>query len=96
MFIEKIEMQPPYLFLIRPRRFGKSLTLAMLEAYYDVNHAEQFDELFGQLYIGQHPTKLHNQFLNKIFWRRAAWNRWTCKSVFQSSAGRPCCKQGDS
>ena len=28
MFIEKIEMQPPYLFLIRPRRFGKSLTLA--------------------------------------------------------------------
>ena len=63
MFIEKIEMQPPYLFLIRPRRFGKSLTLAMLEAYYDVNHAEQFDELFGQLYIGRHPTKLHNQFL---------------------------------
>ncbi len=63
MFIEKIEMQPPYLFLIRPRRFGKSLTLAMLEAYYDVSHAEQFDELFGQLYIGQHPTKLHNQFL---------------------------------
>ena len=61
MFIEKIEMQPPYLFLIRPRRFGKSLTLAMLEAYYDVNHAEQFDELFGQLYIGQHPTKLHNR-----------------------------------
>ena len=51
MFIEKIEMQPRYLFLIRPRRFGKSLTLAMLEAYYDVNHAEQFDELFGQLYI---------------------------------------------
>ena len=33
---------------------------------------------------------------NKIFWRRTAWNRWTCKSVFQSSAGRPCCKQGDS
>ena len=63
MFIEKIEMQPPYLFLIRPRRFGKSLTLAMLETYYDVNYAEQFDELFGQLYIGQHPTKLHNQFL---------------------------------
>ena len=23
MFIEKIEMQPSYLFLIRPRRFGK-------------------------------------------------------------------------
>ncbi|WP_294471973.1 ATP-binding protein [uncultured Bacteroides sp.] len=62
-FIEKIEMEPPYLFLIRPRRFGKSLTLAMLESYYDISLAEQFDELFGQLYIGQHPTKLHNQFL---------------------------------
>mgnify|MGYP001522958141 CR=1 FL=1 len=56
MFIEKIEMQPSYLFLIRPRRFGKSLTLAMLEAYYDVRYADQFDELFGHLYIGQHPT----------------------------------------
>ena len=44
MFIEKIEMQPSYLFLIRPRRFGKSLTLAMLEAYYDVRYADQFDE----------------------------------------------------
>lgn len=32
-FIEKIEMQPSYLFLIRPRRFGKSMTLAMLETY---------------------------------------------------------------
>ena len=39
MFIEKIEMQPRYLFLIRPRRFGKSLTLAMLETYYDVSYA---------------------------------------------------------
>ena len=63
MFIEKIEMQPSYLFLIRPRRFGKSLTLAMLEAYYDVRYADQFDELFGKLYIGQHPTPIHNQFL---------------------------------
>lgn len=63
MFIEKIEMQPPYLFLIRPRRFGKSLTLAMLETYYDINYVEQFNELFGHLYIGQHPTRLHNKFL---------------------------------
>ena len=51
MFIEKIEMQPSYLFLIRPRRFGKSLTLAMLEAYYDVRYADQFDELFIDMSI---------------------------------------------
>ena len=35
----------------------------MLEAYYDVRYADQFDELFGHLYIGQHPTPIHNQFL---------------------------------
>ena len=48
-----------------------------------------------------HPVESEEEALAfleemKIFWRRAAWNRWTCKSVFQSSAGRPCCKQGDS
>ncbi|MEG0647475.1 MAG: AAA family ATPase [Bacteroides sp.] len=62
-FIEGIEQMPNYLFLIRPRRFGKSLTLAMLETYYDIRYATAFDELFGDLYIGKHPTKLHNQFL---------------------------------
>lgn len=62
-FIELIEQQPPYLFLIRPRRFGKSLFLALLESYYDVQYANSFQELFGNLYIGKHPTHLHNQFL---------------------------------
>ncbi len=62
-FIEKIEMQPRYLFLIRPRRFGKSMTLAMLETYYDISYADRFDEIFKGLYIGEHPTKLHNRFL---------------------------------
>ncbi|WP_106830836.1 ATP-binding protein [Parabacteroides pacaensis] len=63
LFIERIERQPPFLFLIRPRRFGKSLTLAMLAMYYDVQYANQFEELFGNLYIGQHPTPWHNKFL---------------------------------
>ena len=62
-FIELIERQPPYLFLIRPRRFGKSLFLAMLEAYYSIDYADRFEELFGKLYIGQHPTKWHNQYM---------------------------------
>ena len=46
-FVEEIEKSPSFLFLIRPRRFGKSLFLSMLELYYDVNTREQFDELFG-------------------------------------------------
>ena len=50
------------LIFIRPRRFGKSLLLSMLEHYYDVNRAEQFDALFGRLAIGRNPTPLHNQY----------------------------------
>ena len=62
-FIEILERQPTYLFLIRPRRFGKSLFLAMLEAYYSIDYAGRFEELFGELYIGQHPTKRHNSYM---------------------------------
>ncbi len=50
------------LIFIRPRRFGKSLLLSMLEHYYDVNRADQFDALFGNLAIGRNPTPLHNQY----------------------------------
>ncbi len=51
------------LIFIRPRWFGKSLLLSMLEHYYDVNRANQFDALFGKLAIGENPTPLHNQHL---------------------------------
>ena len=62
-FIAEIEKSPRFLFLIRPRRFGKSLFLSMLELYYDINTREQFDELFGKYYIGQHPTEERNSYL---------------------------------
>lgn len=51
------------LLLLRPRRFGKSLLLSMLENYYDVAKAAEFERLFGKLAIGQNPTLLHNQYL---------------------------------
>ena len=35
----------------------------MLAHYYDVNMKERFDELFGDLYIGSHPTPERNQYL---------------------------------
>ena len=50
------------LIFLRPRRFGKSLLLSMLEHYYDLNRSEQFDALFGNLAVGQNPTPLRNQF----------------------------------
>ena len=31
--------------------------------YYDVNMKDRFDELFGDLYIGSHPTSERNQYL---------------------------------
>ena len=43
-------------FLSRPRRFGKSLTVNMLQHYYDILAKDKFDALFGDLYIGKQPT----------------------------------------
>jgi hypothetical protein len=47
---------------IRPRRFGKSLFLSTLTYYYDINYANEFERLFGDLYIGQHPTPRKNSY----------------------------------
>lgn len=62
-FIEQIEESNMYFFYIRPRRFGKTLTLSMLENYYDINKKDKFDEIFGKLYIGQNPTPEHSTYL---------------------------------
>ena len=62
-FIEQVELSPRFLFLIRPRRFGKSLWLTMLSCYYDIAMRDDFDRLFGNLYIGQHPTSERNSYL---------------------------------
>ena len=62
-FIEQIEESNKYFFFIRPRRFGKTLTLSMLENYYDINKKDKFDEIFGKLYIGENPTPEHNSYL---------------------------------
>ena len=62
-YIEKIERANKFFFYIRPRRFGKSLTISMLEHYYDINEADKFEHLYGKLYIGQHPTPERNKYL---------------------------------
>ena len=56
MYLPLIEDEPDCLFFIRPRRFGKSLFVSMMRAYYDINLKDRFGELFSQLWIGQHPT----------------------------------------
>ena len=60
-YIEILEsLGSKYLFFLRPRRFGKSLFLSMLENYYDIKQKDKFDKLFGDTYIGKHPTSLKN------------------------------------
>ncbi len=62
-YIELLENSPRYLFLIRPRRFGKSLFLSILTAYYDVYYKDKFDFFFSDTYIGKYPTAEKNKYL---------------------------------
>lgn len=62
-FIAPLEEEGNFVFFLRPRRFGKSLMLNVIQAYYDVNYADQFEELFGGLDAGKNPTEKHNTYL---------------------------------
>lgn len=65
--IPTLEEAPDFLFFLRPRRFGKSLLVNMLIAYYDVNYKEKFQALFGDTYIYTHPTKRkHSYYIMKF------------------------------
>ncbi len=61
-YIPKLEDCPNNLFCIRPRRFGKSVFLSMLHAYYDCRTKDKFQEWFGDLWIGKHPTPLQGRY----------------------------------
>ena len=62
MYIPKLEDSHNNLFCIRPRRFGKSVLLSMLHAYYDCRTKDKFQEWFGDLWIGKHPTPLQGRY----------------------------------
>ena len=62
MFIPELEKQPRNLFFIRPRRFRKSIFLSMLYSYYDCAQSHKFQSLFGNLWIGKHPTSLQGKY----------------------------------
>jgi len=63
MYIEELEkLHSYYLFFLRPRRFGKSLFVSLLQNYYDINEKDNFDTLFRNTYIGQNPTKERNSY----------------------------------
>ena len=63
-YIAQLEqMDERYLFYLRPRRFGKTLFISMLQTYYGLEYATEFPNLFGCYAIGQRPTPLANQYL---------------------------------
>ena len=62
MYLPLLENQPSNIIFIRPRRFGKSIFLSMLHAYYDCSKKEKFQTLFGDLWVGKHPTPLQGRY----------------------------------
>lgn len=62
MYLPLLEAQPNSLFFIRPRRFGKSIFLSMLRAYYDISQRDKFEKRFGNLWVGSHPTPLQGRY----------------------------------
>ena len=61
-YIQKMEYTDNFLFLIRPRRFGKSVFLSMLRSYYDINERDNFQKLFQGLWIADNPTPERGTF----------------------------------
>ena len=61
-FIYPLE-EERYVFLIRPRRFGKSCWVSLLENYYDRNRADEFEAIFGGTDLGRQPTENRHRYV---------------------------------
>ena len=66
-YLAQMEARDSFIFFVRPRRFGKSLFLSMMECYYDLNAKKDFKKLFGDLWLGKHTTKNANRFMTLKF-----------------------------
>ena len=65
-FLRRLERED-YVFLIRPRRFGKSLWVSLLENYYDRFWADGFDATFAGTDIGRDPTEEQSRYVTLRF-----------------------------
>ena len=65
-FLRRLE-EERYAFLIRPRRFGKSLWISLLENYYDRFWADDFEATFAGTDIGQNPTGEQSRYVTLRF-----------------------------
>ena len=62
MFIPKMEEAGDFLYLIRPRRFGKSVFLTMIQAYYDIEKKDSFHTTFKDTWIEKQPTEKQGKY----------------------------------
>ena len=62
-YLAKLEDRDRFVFFVRPRRFGKSLFISMMQCYYDRREKANFEKLFGGLWLGEHPTSNRNRYL---------------------------------
>ena len=87
-FISLLEKQK-YIFLIRPRRFGKSLWLSILQTYYDIAKKDNFDLFFKGTDIGENPTDEKNSYLMMRFdFSQVDSDPETVKHSFEEYCGR--------
>ena len=61
-FVHALE-EERYAFFIRPRRFGKSCWVSLLDNYYERNRADAFEAVFGGTHLGQHPTENRHRYV---------------------------------
>ena len=61
-FLRRLE-EERYVFLIRPRRFGKSLWVSLLENYYDRFWSGRFEATFAGTDVGRSPTGEQSRYV---------------------------------
>ncbi len=62
-FLPVLEDHYRHMVFLRPRRFGKSTLVSMMEHYYDLGRRDRFDELFRGLWVHEHPTAERGSYL---------------------------------
>ena len=84
-----MEERDRFIFFVRPRRFGKSLFLSMMESYYDLNQKKDFKKLFGGLWLGAHPTENANRFMTlKLDFSKVGGTGKELERAFEAHIGK--------
>ena len=88
-YLAQMEARDSFVFFVRPRRFGKSLFLSMMECYYDLNAKKDFKRLFGDLWLGKHPTENANRFMTlKLDFSKVGGTDETLQKSFEEHIGK--------